>query len=233
MDKTEAKINLVLGKNLYRDNLVYELVYGYLQTNNFGFGTVIGNIYPYYKYFSDNMFIKYDEEVLNEYLNNINEIYTKCIQTKQEMDNNLLIIDSKELNLNTDFWNYFLENHKLYKTTIIIVSKELDDINTEQIKKYVDEVFMIKTVYNKFKYVCKVYETFFKNKISINLFDKLYDYSLKEYTDVFHFDVKTDMYSNKSIDLNVPKYFFETYKIYEDDKKYTDRTTIRDIINVG
>ena len=200
MEVIEPKINIILGKNLYRDNLVYELVYNYLQTNTFSFGTVIGNIYPYYKYVSDNLFIKYDEDILNEYLNNMNVLYKDCYENNKEIENNLLIIDTQNLNLNTPFWIYFLENHKLYKTTIIFVMNEIMYTNIEKIKKYSDDVYMIKTVYNKFNYVCKVYETFFKDIISINSFDNLYDISLKEYTDVFHFDAKNNMYSIKSID---------------------------------
>lgn len=240
MNSVEPRINLVLGKNLYRDHLVYELVYNYLQTNNFGFGVVIGNVYPYYKYFSDNMFIKYGEDILSEYLNNMNQLYLKHLkklksvknEENSEIENNLLIIDSDKLDLNTPFWNYFLDNHKMYKTTIIIVSNEINYINTDKIKKYVDEVYMIKTVYNKYKYICKVYETFFKDKVTISMFDKLYDISLRDYLDILHFDVKTDMYSNKMINTDIPRYFFETSKIYNDDEKYSNRTTIRDIINV-
>ncbi len=56
-----SNISIILGKNRYRDQLVYDIVYENLQTNIYGFGAVIGDVYPYYKYISDNIFIKYKQ----------------------------------------------------------------------------------------------------------------------------------------------------------------------------
>ena len=60
MDVNKSNIICIYGNNKYREYLVYNLVYEYIHTAKIKFGVVIGNIYPYYEYISDNIYIKYD-----------------------------------------------------------------------------------------------------------------------------------------------------------------------------
>lgn len=124
----------IVGNNKNIDYLVYYLI-GKFYNSGYKLCVVMGNSFPYIQYISDNIYIKYDNIVFCEYLKNLK---------RQTIENNLLIIDTKYLNLNTKDWIFFLENHKVYKTTIIFVFDEINISNVDLLKKYTDYVYILK-----------------------------------------------------------------------------------------
>jgi len=124
----------IIGNNKNIDYLVYCLI-GKFHKSGYKLAVVIGDNFPYIHYISDNIYIKYDNVVFGNYLKNLK---------KQKAEDNLLIIDTKYLDLNTKDWMFFLENHKLYKTTIIFVFDKINTLNTELLKKYTDYVYILK-----------------------------------------------------------------------------------------
>jgi hypothetical protein len=247
MDNSQS-VNLYLGNTKNKQYLIHGHIYEYVNVKKIKFGTVIGNPYPYYKYFSDNIYIKYNEEVLNDYLNNMNNIY---FSTNGKIDNNILLVDSNKIDLNTKFWKFFLENHKNYNTTIFIVTDKINNIDIDNIKKYVNNTYIVKYITDDFENMYKIYETFFKdniedldfNNVKCNNCDDFYlNYkfiqficdNLKLDTDIICInkylnDIK--IYKGK-IDINIPCYNFNTYKIYDEYKIFKERCTLRDIINI-
>ena len=124
----------IVGNNKNVDYLVYYLI-GKFHNYGYKLSVVIGNSFPYIQYISDNIYIKYDNIVFCDYLKNLK---------RQKVENNLLIVDTKHLDLNTKDWIFFLENHKAYKTTIIFVFDKINISNIDLLKKYTDYVYILK-----------------------------------------------------------------------------------------
>jgi hypothetical protein len=246
--ENSQSVNLYLGNTKNKEYLIHSHIYEYVKNKKIKFGTVIGNAYPYYKYFSDNIYIKYDEEILNDYLNNMNNIY---FSTNEKIDNNILIVDSNKIYLNTDFWKFFLENYKNYNTTIFIVTDKINNINIDNIKKYVDNTYIVRYTDDNFKNMYKIYKTFFQDNIEyLNCSEEIckdcdkYDLDVKYIKIIcenltFNIDVICiNKYLNNIkiykgiITTNTPLYNFNTYKIYDEYKKINERCTLRNIINV-
>jgi hypothetical protein len=243
--ENSQSVNLYLGNIKNKEYLIHGHIYEYVRIKKIKFGTVIGNPYPYYKYFSDNIYIKYDEEILNDYLNNMNNIY---FSTNGKVDNNILLVDSNKIDLNTEFWNFFLENHKNYNTTIFIVTDKINKINIKNIKKYVNNTYIVKYITEDLKNIYKIYKTFFKDNIEDLEFDKIIcnecDLDVKCIKFIcenlkYNIDVICiNKYLNNIkiykgiINLNIPYYNFNTYKIYDEFKLFKERCTLRDIINI-
>ena len=136
-------ISCVYGNNKYRDSLIYNIVYEYVNSGIVKFGVIIGKILPYYEYISDNIYIKYDDKVMKDYLENIQTIYKKNNGT---MDNSLLIIDSNLIDLNTEQWDEILENYQIYKINIVIILDKIMDYNIKKLNKYVNTVYILKQI---------------------------------------------------------------------------------------
>jgi hypothetical protein len=251
MENCEHSVNLYLGNNKNKEYLIYCHIYSYIK-KEISFGTIIGNPYPYYKYFSDNIYITYNEEILNDYLNNMNNIY---LLEDGNIKKNILIVDSNHIDLNTNFWKYFLENHKKYNTTIFIVLDKINNRNIKNIKKYVNNTYIVNYKNNNFKYIYKIYKTFFKDIEKINYESDDEDLSqndkstcdldlkyikymcnnLNDNMDIIYINknLNNDVKIYKGyINIDVPLYNFDTYKIYDENKIYNKRCTLKDIINV-
>jgi hypothetical protein len=124
----------IVGNNKNVNYLLYYLI-GKFYNSGYKLGVVMGNSFPYIQYISDNIYIRYDDIVFSNYLKNLK---------RQIVENNLLIVDTKHLNLNTKDWIFFLENHKLYKTTIIFVFDNINISNINLLKKHTDYVYILK-----------------------------------------------------------------------------------------
>lgn len=224
----ESKITCVCGSNKYRDVLVYDIIYEYVKTNIFKFGCVIGESYPYYRYISDNIYIKYDEEILEEYLNNLTKIY---VNKNGKIDDNLLIVHSNIINLNTKNWEYLLKYHNMFKIHIIIVIDNIIEHNMTNLNKYVNVLYLLKNKENEINYINEVYNTFFK-KISKNILVNIYNEVTKSELGVLVSELNENLFYKYKININIPEYTFETYKMYEQNKIYKQRCNLSDIINI-
>lgn len=224
----ESKITCVYGINKYRDVLVYDIIYEYVKTNIFKFGCVIGEAYPYYRYISDNIYIKYDEEILEEYLNNLTKIY---VNKNGKIDDNLLIIHSNMINLNTKNWEYLLKHHNMFKTTIIIVIDEIAEYNMTILNKYVNVLYLLKNKENEVNYINEAYSTFFK-KISKSILINIYNEVTKNELCALVSELNENLFYKYKININLPEYTFETYKMYDQNKIYKHRCNLSDIINI-
>ena len=225
----EPKITCICGSNKYKDSLIYNIVYEYNKTGLYKFGAIIGGIYPYYKYFSDNMYIKYDEETMNVYLENLIKIYKKY---NGNMENNLLIIDTNLIDLNTKSWKYLLENYKIYKTDIIITIDKLMDCNIKQLGKYVNILHLLKQTFINYNYIDKVYETFFETFFQKETFKQMYCECTANFLNIMICDLDNITISKYEINLTLPLCIFNTYKMYDQNKIYKQRCVLSDIINV-
>jgi hypothetical protein len=126
------------------------------------------------------------------------------------------------------------------------------DISIVQIlKKYVNNTYLVNCITGDFENMYKIYETFFKdniedldfNNVKCNNFDEFYlNYkfiqficdNLKLDTDIIcinNYLNNIKIYKGK-IDINIPCYNFNTYKIYDEYKIFKERCTLRDIINI-
>jgi len=223
----EPKITCVIGKNNYKDYLVYNILYEHLKTDKYKFGVVIGNAYPYCEYFSDNIYIKYEEQVLNNYFENIFKLYNK---TNGNIDNNLLIIDTNEIDLNSYLWVYFLDFHKRYKTDVILIMDKINEKNMDKLKMYVDILYILKSNYNN--HFNNIYNTFFKYMLNIEEFREIYKTATDKIMNVLCVEFNENKYYVHKINLDIPRYIFNTYKIYDEQKLYKQRCIVSDIINV-
>ena len=228
---SQYHINLIFGENVYRNEFVHQIIYEYLITNKYKFGTVIGNIYPYYMYFSDNLYIRYVEDILCEYLRNMDKMYETCKEHDTEIEDNLLIVDYNKIDFKIPFWNYFIKNHKTYKTTIIFVTK---NINVLDIIKYIDNIYLL---FNKFNTVDKLsemyrYKLLFENISEIS-FHKVYNFYSNKPQQVLYKQKEKDNFYIKTINLTTPDYMFNTYNIYDEDDMYRRRVVLRDIIKIN
>lgn len=225
----ESKVTCVCGSNKYKEYLIYNIVYEYNKTGLYKFGAVIGKIAPYYEYFSDNMYIKYDDETMDTYLNNLIKIYKKC---NGDIEKNLLIIDTNLIDLNTKTWKYLLENHKIYKTDIIITIDKIMDYNIQQLRKYVNILHLLKQTFINYNYINKVYEIFFQDIFEKETFKEIYCECTKNFLNIMICDLDNIMISNYEINLTLPLSIFNTYKMYDQNKIYKQRCILSDIINV-
>lgn len=224
----ECPIICIYGNNEYRDFLVYNMVYEYVNGGLIKFGTVIGKAYPYYRYFSDNIYIKYDEEIMKSYLENIEKLYET---TNGNMDYSLLIVDSNNIDLNTETWKYILENNKIYKITIVLLMDKITEYNINQLEKYANSVYVLKQIFKSEDYLDNLYKTFFK-KYDKEIFQDLYLHCTINLNNIMIYNLYTDMFYKYKINKILPKITFDTYKIYEQSKIYKQRCIISDIINI-
>jgi hypothetical protein len=224
-----SDIVCIYGNNKYRNCLIYNLVYEYMKTEKIKFGVVIGNAYPYYKYFSDNIYIKYDEIIMETYLKNLNRIYTKC---NGDIDDNLLIVDSNLIDLTSECWKELLENYQIYKTNIIIILDKIMDYNINKLGEYVDTIFILKHVFNRYEYLERIYTTFFINTYHKEQFIETYIRCTDKLPDVMIANLKTNNVYRYQINLTLPTIVFNTYKIYESKTIYKQICSISDIIKV-
>ena len=225
----DCTITCVHGNNKFRDYLVYDIVYEFLKTDLVKFGAVIGKVYPYYEYISDNIYMKYDEDILKEYIDNIEKIY---IKNNGEIDYNILIIDTNLIDLNTESWEYIFENHKIYRTNIIIIIDKIMEYNIEKLSKYIDSIYILKQTYNKYNYLKNLYRTFFEKNCDEKRFLNIYTENTIHLLNVLIVDLKTMNLYSYIIKNLVPEYTFNTYKIYDQDKLYKNRCKVSDIIKV-
>lgn len=224
----DCNITCVYGNNKLRDYLVYNMVYEYVNSGIVKFGAVIGKVYPYYEYISDNMYIKYDDEVMEEYLDNIQKIYKK---SNGNMDYSLLIIDSNLIDLNTEQWNELLENYQIYKINIILIIDKIMDYNMKKLNKYVNSIYILKNAYHNHDSVIKLYKTFFKEQDKENFVETYIECTNTIY-DIMIVNLTSNAIFKYKINTTLPKFNFNTYKIYEQNKVYRNRCLVSDIINV-
>ena len=229
MDVNKSNIICIYGNNKYREYLVYNLVYEYIHTAKIKFGAVIGNAYPYYEYISDNIYIKYEEKIMDNYLKNLQNIYKKC---NGIMDSNILIVDSNMIDLNTECWEHILENYQIYKINIIIILDKIMDYNMKKLNEYTNVVFVMKHVFNKYEYLERLYSTFFKYDYDKDEFIDAYVKCTDNLSDIMIYNKIRNDICRYTINLSLPKVVFYTYKIYEQNKIYKQRCVISDIINV-
>lgn len=225
----EPKITCVCGSNKYKEYLIYNIVYEYNKTGLYKFGAVIGKICPYYEYFSDNMYINYDEETMNIYVDNLIKMYKKY---NGDIENNLLIIDTNLIDLNIKSWEHLLETYKIYKTDIIIIIDKIMDSNIKQLCKYVNVLHLLKQTFINYNYIDKVYETFFQNIFEKETFKEIYCECSKNFLNVMICDLDNIVITKYEINLTLPLSIFNTYKMYDQNKIYKQRCVLSDIINV-
>jgi hypothetical protein len=224
----DCNIICVYGNNKFRDYLVYNIVYEYVNSGIVKFGVVIGKAFPYYEYISDNIYIKYDDQVMEDYLENIETIYKK---SNGIMDTSLLLIDSNLIDLNTEQWDYILENYQIYKINIVILMDKIMDYNIDKLNKYVNVVYILKQLYYNYDLIINVYKTFFKNYDKKKFIDS-YIECTKTLYDIMIANLNLNSIFKYKIDMTLPRFNFNTYKIYEQNKIYRKRCIISDIINV-
>ena len=224
----DYNIICVYGNNKFRDYLVYNIVYEYVNSGIVKFVVVIVKAFPYYEYISDNIYIKYDDQVMEEYLGNIETIYKK---SNGNMDTSLLIIDSNLIDLNTEQWDNILENYQIYKINIVILMDKIMDYNMEKLNKYVNTVYILKQMYYNYDLINNLYKTFFKNYDKEKFLDS-YIECTKTLYDIMIVNLNLNTIFKYKIDMTMPRFNFNTYKIYEQNKIYRKRCILSDIINV-
>lgn len=225
----EPKITCIYGKNKYRDYLVCNMIYEYSHKRKYKFGVVIGNVYPYYKYITDNMYMRYDEKVLETYLHNMNELY---IKTRGNIDHNILLIDTKDLDLNSPFWSFFLVHHKRYNTDIIIIQEKAILRNVSKLHKYVNVLHVLNNMEHKSSFINEIYTIFYKDLYHKEHFSEMYNNSIKYPLDTMISELDNNSHYLYQINLNLPHFVFNTYKIYNENNIYRQRCIVSDIINV-
>jgi hypothetical protein len=159
----------------------------------------------------------------------MNNIY---FSTNGKVDNNILLVDSNKIDLNTEFWNFFLENHKNYNTTIFIVTDKINKINIKNIKKYVNNTYIVKYITEDLKNIYKIYKTFFKDNIEDLEFDKIICNECDLDVICINKYLNNIKIYKGIINVNILYYNFNTYKIYDEFKLFKERCTLRDIINI-
>lgn len=224
----DCNISCIYGNNKLRDHLVYTMVYEYVNSGIVKFGAVIGKVHPYYEYISDNIYIKYDDQVMEEYLDNIQKIYKK---SNGNMDYSLLIIDSNLIDLNIEQWSELLENYQIYKINIIIIIDKIMDYNMKKLNKYVNSIYVLKNAYYNHESVIKLYKTFFKYQDKEKFVDTYLECTNTIY-DTMIVNLTSNTIFKYKIDITLPRFNFNTYKIYEQNKVYRNRCIVSDIINV-
>ena len=224
-----SKITCICGNNKYRDNFIYGMICEYGKTGIYKFGAVIGNIYPYYKYFSDNMYIKYDEQIMEDYIDNLISVYKK---QNGEIDRNILIVDSNLIDLNSKSWEHLLDKYQIYKTDIIIVIDKIMEYNIEKLNKYVNVLHLIRQVYYRYNYIDNIYKTFFVKKFDKDMFVNIYEEHTSNMLYVMMCDLDKHNYYRYIINTECKLKIFNTYKIYDQKNIYKQRCVLSDIINI-
>ena len=165
---------------------------------------------------------------MEDYLENIQTIYKK---SNGIMENNLLIIDSNLIDLNTEQWDEILENYQIYKINIVIILDKIMDYNIEKLNKYVNTVYILKQVDYNYDLIIKLYKTFFKKYDKENFVDSYIECTQTIY-DIMIANLNSNTIFKYKIETTLPRFNFNTYKIYEQNKIYKKRCTVSDIINV-
>jgi hypothetical protein len=147
------------------------------------------------------------------------------------MENNLLIIDSNLIDLNTEQWDEILENYQIYKINIVIILDKIMNCNMEKLNKYVNTVYILKQVDYNYDLIIKLYKTFFKKYDKENFVDSYIECTQTIY-DIMIANLNSNTIFKYKIDMTLPPFNFNTYKIYEQNKIYRKRCTVSDIINV-
>lgn len=233
----------IVGKGQNKDYLVYYLISKFYKLG-YNLGTILGNSYPYIHYFSDNIYIRYDDTVFSNYLENLKNMYKNTVIYKDnvpssEMEKNLLIIDTYYLNLNTTDWLYFLENNKKYNTTILFVIDKINQSNVELLKKYTDYVYILKPETNGKsdtryvnEFIKRCYNTFGKT-IEYEIFIDFYNQSVNKNNMLFIMnknDKEMDSFYNQVFYREIQDYFFNTKEMYNYKDKYSNICKIKDIL---
>lgn len=225
----EPKITCIYGRNKYRDNLIYNMIYEYVHSHKYKFCVVIGNVFPYYEYISDNIYMKYDEYVLHNYIKQMNILYES---SNGKVDPNILIIDTKELDLTTSFWKYFLTHHKIYNTDIIIIQERVSHLNKNILKRYIDILHVMKNLVNESVYIDELYYLFYDDIYDYEHFVQIYKDSIITPLDVIVSELENNKHYLYQINTQLPRFNFNTYKIYNENKMYRQRCCVSDIIDV-
>jgi hypothetical protein len=147
------------------------------------------------------------------------------------MENNLLIIDSNLIDLNTEQWDEILENYQIYKINIVIILDKIMNCNMEKLNKYVNTVYILKQVDYNYDLIIKLYKTFFKKYDKENFVDSYIECTQTIY-DIMIANLNSNTIFKYKIETTLPPFNFNTYKIYEQNKIYKKRCTVSDIINV-
>lgn len=224
----------IVGKNNQnKDYLVYYIV-GKFKNYGYKLGVVMGSAYPYLRYFSDNIYIRYDNIVFSNYLK----------QIKRHNEENLLIVDTEYLNLNTNEWLFFLENHKKYKTTIIFIIDKIKLSNENLLKIYTDYVYLLKPEIEnissneqKLKYINSFvnmcYNTF-GNSLDYDTFIEYYNRTVDKDIMLFILNKKknSESFYSQVFYKELKEYFFKTKKLYSDVEKYSNICRIGDILKI-
>jgi hypothetical protein len=233
----------IVGRNNQnKDYLVYYIV-GKFKNYGYNFGTVMGAMYPYIKYFSDNIFIRYDNIVFHNYLEKMKEKKEKLEIKKEKMIENLLVIDTEYLNLNTREWLFFLENHKNYNTTIIFIIDKIKQPNISLLKKYTDYGYILNIKSNnsekhlsyKNNFINACYNTFGKT-LEYKTFLDFYNRTVEQDVMLLVLNKKEkgseDSFYYQLFYKEVKEYYFNTINLYEDTEKYSNVCRIRDILKI-
>lgn len=241
----------IVGNNKNVDYLVYYLI-GKFYNYGYKLSVVMGNSFPYIRYISDNIYVRYDNVVFGEYLKNLK---------RQKVENNLLIVDTKNLNLNTKDWIFFLENHKEYKTTIIFVFDKINISNIDLLKKHTDYVYILKptpTISNNWNFIntteSSIENDYYEKSLSSKTTNTKYENEfIKRCYNTFgktlKYEIFVDFYNRSTNDnmlfvLNkhdeviesfysqifyreIENYYFDTVKIYNEKEKYHNVCKIR------
>jgi hypothetical protein len=169
---------------------------------------------------------------MNQYLENMNNLYNK---TEGLMDDNLLIIDTNLINLNSSFWIYFLVNYKKYKTNIIIIIDKIMYYNIDKLRKYVNVVHVIQQLYKNDDFLNIFYNTFINKYLYIQnnkeqFMNKYYSKSTNCLLDVLIYNNDENVYFVYRINNKINKYIFNTYKIYNEENVYKNKCNLSDIL---
>ena len=147
------------------------------------------------------------------------------------MDNSLLIIDSNLIDLNTEQWDEILENYQIYKINIVIILDKIMDYNIKKLNKYVNTVYILKQIDYNYDLIIKLYKTFFKKYDRENFIDSYIECTHTIY-DIMIANLNSNRIFKYKINTSLPRFIFNTYKIYEQNKIYKKRCIVSDIINV-
>ena len=95
----------------------------------------------------------------------------------------------------------------------------ITDSNKNKLEKYVDILYILKPLFDRvdsvdnFDYVDKLYKIFFK-KYDKEIFKDSYIKCTGDLNDVIIYNVRTNIIYKYKIDTILPKFTFNTYKIY-------------------
>jgi hypothetical protein len=229
---------IVGRKNPNKDYLVYYIINKF---KNYGYklGVVMGEVNPYIRYFSDNIFIRYDNIVFHNYLEKMKEKKLEGI-----LEENILVIDTEHLNLNIIEWLYFLENYKKYNTTILFIIDKIKQSNINLLKKYTDYAYILNikninlkpNIYLGYKnhFINTCYRTFGK-LLNYETFFEIYDKTVEQdiILLVLNKNETEECFYSHIFYKCVKEYYFETIKLFNDTEKHNNIYKIRDILKIN